>query len=321
MLRQLPSYDDPNLLVGPEHHSDAGVYRVGENLAIVQTVDFFPPLTDDPYDFGQIAAANSLSDVYAMGGRPVSALNIVGFPDDKLPLDILNEILRGGAEKAHEAGAAVLGGHTVRDVEIKYGLSVTGLIDPKQLITNAKARPGDVLVLSKPIGTGAMTSAFKSEKIDKDVWENCCTMMRRLNRDAAEAMVKAGASAATDITGFGLLGHASELAEASGVTVEIEAAAVPLLDGAMELSKADFITRAASTNQSYLDSRLERADGIDPTLYNLLLDAQTSGGLLIALAESKLDVFSGAMSDAGVGGTWSRVGRITEKGDAAVRLI
>lgn len=308
------------MLVGPEHHSDAGVYRVGENLALVQTLDFFAPLCDDPYMFGQIAAANSLSDVYAMGGAPRTVLNIVAFPDDKLSLDILNDILRGGAEKTQEADASVIGGHTIRDTEIKYGLSVTGLVDPASMVTNAKAQPGDVLILTKPIGTGAMTAAFQKNAIDQAIWENCCRTMAQLNRAAAEAMVTARAQAATDITGFGLLGHASEVALASGVTLEIETGSVPLLEGALELSQKGFTTRAASTNLAYVEKSLETPNAPPQPLFNLLIDAQTSGGLLIALPESALDTFAKAYTDAG-GQAWSSIGRVTEKSDALIRIV
>ena len=307
--------------MGYAHHSDAGAYRIAEGLAVVQTVDFFAPLTDDPYAYGQIAAANSLSDLYAMGARPVTALNVVAFPDDKLPLSVLGEILRGGAAKVAEAGAVVLGGHTVRDTEIKYGLAATGLVNPDELITNANAQVGDVLVLTKPIGTGAMTAAYKKNKIDESIWQKCCEHMMRLNAAAAKAMVAAGAHSATDITGFGLLCHASEVAEASGVTLEIESQAVPLLEGAMELSRAGFITRAASTNLAHLEPRLEIRNTPDQALYNLLIDAQTSGGLLIALAESSLDAFDKSFKDADPDATWVSVGRVTEQSDAFIRLV
>jgi selenide, water dikinase len=308
VLRHLTPQNDPNLLVGPEHHSDAGVYRLGENLAIVQTVDFFPPLTNDPVLYGQIAAANSLSDVYAMGGRPVSALNLVCFPDDQLPLDLLHDILRGGSSKAHEAGAVILGGHSVRDTEIKYGLAVTGVVDPARLITNEGARPGDVLVLTKPVGTGAMTAAYQKNRVAADLWQACCDTMARLNRAASEAMVAAGAHAATDITGYGLLGHAGELAEASGVQLEIESRSVPLLEGALELYRAGYVTRACATNRAWLADRLESAADIPESLLKLLIDAQTSGGLLIALPETALPAFESEMITAGQGDAWRRIG-------------
>jgi len=321
VLRALPAMHDPNLLVGPDRHGDAGAYRLREDLVLLQTVDFFPPLVDDPYLYGQIAAANSLSDIYAMGGRPLTALNIVGFPDDELPLAVLNEILRGGADKTTEAGAVIVGGHSVRDAEIKYGLAVTGVVDSHRLITNADARPGDALVLTKPIGTGAMTAAYQKDRIEAQVWDACCAMMRRLNRAASEAMVEVGAHAATDITGFGLLGHAAEMAEASGVTLEIDPAAVPLLDGALDLSRRNFITRAASTNQDYLAGRLETAPNLEPALLRLLLDAQTSGGLLIALPEAALPAFAQALERLGEGSEVSRrIGRVLPPGGPLIRL-
>jgi selenide,water dikinase len=319
-LRQLPKSTDPNLLVSSDSHSDSGAYRLRDDLAILQTVDFFAPLTNDPYVFGQIAAANSLSDVYAMGGAPTSALNIVAFPDDQLPLSILNEILRGGVEKAHEAGASVLGGHTIRDKEIKYGMAVTGVAHPEHLVINSGAKPGDVLMLTKPIGTGAMTAAYQKNKISDAIWNNCCDTMARLNRAAAEAMVKAGAHAATDITGFGLLGHASEMAEASSVTLEIEATAVPLLEGAMALSKAGFITRAAATNGTYVAERLTVQKEPEKALYNLIIDAQTSGGLLIALPEASLGAFKKAYTEAAPDETWTTIGRVRERGETAIVL-
>ncbi len=313
----MPSISDPNLLVGPEHHSDAGAYRLGENLAIVQTLDFFPPLTNDAFLYGQIAAANSLSDVYAMGARPVTVLNIVCFPDDQLPSELLYEILRGGGEKAHEAGAVILGGHSVRDAEVKYGLSATGIVDPAKLITNEKARPGDVLILTKKIGTGAMTAAYQKDKIDPEIWAEACAMMAQLNRLGSEAMVAAGAHAATDITGYGLLGHACELAEASGVRLTIDAENVPQLRGALDLYNAGFITRAYVTNRDYLEDRVEVANSLDPSLLKLLFDAQTSGGLLISMSESSVDKFAQEMAASGQGDNWKTIGRVEDKSGEA----
>ena len=212
VLRRLPASEHPDLLVGSEHLDDAGVFRIDDRIALVQTLDFFPPLVDDPYTFGRIAAANALSDVYAMGGEPLTAMNIVGFPDKDLPGEILGEILRGGQERVVAAGAVIVGGHSVRDAEIKYGLSVTGRIDPSKIFTNGSAKPGDVLVLTKPIGSGTLTSAAKSEKIGEADLAEAIEVMIHLNRSGRDAMVEAGAHAATDITGFGLVGHAFEMA-------------------------------------------------------------------------------------------------------------
>ncbi len=290
-------------------------------IALVQTVDFFPPLCDDPYIFGQIAAANSLSDVYAMGGNPLTALNVVAFPDDKLPMEMLKEILRGGLDKAAEAGAAVVGGHTVRDDEVIYGMAVTGLVDPDALITNAGAQPGDALVLTKPIGTGAMTAAFQKNKISDAVWTNACERMMRLNAPASAAMLAAGAHAATDITGFGLLGHASEVAAASGLTLEIVAGDVPLLEGAMDLAEAGFVTRAVATNETWLEPLLDVSNAPAEALVSLLIDAQTSGGLLIALPEASVDGFGETLSNSEGETSWAAIGRVTEKGGAQIRLV
>jgi selenide,water dikinase len=279
---------DPNLLVGADHFDDAGVYRLDDSTALVMTLDFFPPLVDDPYTFGQIAAANSLSDIYAMGGRPISALNIVGFPDKELPVEILGEILRGGGERVLAAGAVVAGGHSVRDVEVKYGLSVTGVIHPDRILTNGGAKLGDELVLTKPIGSGVLTSAAKSGKIAEADLAEAIDVMTDLNAGACEAMLEIGVHAVTDITGFGLIGHAHEMAEASGATFELQAASVPLLETTLKLAGDGILTRANKSNLECLGDRFE-AKGVDSTLVKVLADAQTSGGLLIAVAADRAD--------------------------------
>ncbi len=286
MLRQLPISTDPNLLVGTDHFDDAGVYRLDETTALVTTVDFFPPLVDDPYTFGRIAAANSLSDIYAMGGRPISALNIVGFPDDKLPIEILGEILRGGGERVTAAGAVVAGGHSVRDGEIKYGLAVTGVIHPDRILTNGGAKVGDRLLLTKPLGTGVLTSAAKAGKISQEGLAEAVDVMIDLNAGACQAALEVGVHSMTDVTGFGLIGHAHEMAEASGVTIEIEAGAVPLMERTYELAGKKMLTRAHKSNLEYVGRRLS-AEGVDQMLVNILADAQTSGGLLIAVADDR----------------------------------
>ena len=282
-MQGLPAFSDPNLLVGAEHFSDAGVYRLADGMAVVQSLDFFPPLVDDPFVYGQIAAANSLSDVYAMGARPVTAMNIVGFPDDKLDLDVLQEILRGGAERVQAAGAVVLGGHSVRDAEIKFGLAVTGIVDPDRMITNEAAEPGDVLVLTKALGTGFVTTALRAGKCPDDVLTTACASMTQLNNTAAEAAMSVGARAATDITGFGLAGHAAELAEASGVTVRLALSKLPHLPGSWALATQKHHTRANPTNRAHLQAstRFEVDDGT--VAVEFLFDPQTSGGLLIAV--------------------------------------
>lgn len=286
-MRGLPKFDDPNLLVGAEGFSDAAVYRLRDDLLIVQSLDFFPPLVDDPFQYGQIAAANSLSDIFTMGARPTTALNIVGFPDDKLDLEILGEILAGGAERVKLAGAVIAGGHTVRDEEIKYGLSVTGVVEPEKLMTNAGAQPGDVLVLTKALGTGFVTTANKANQCPESVLAAAVESMSQLNSAGSAAAHAVGARAATDITGFGLAGHANELAQSSGVTVVIEVGRLPLLPGAMELARAGNKTRASATNRSFAESSMRIADGVDPLRLEFAFDAQTSGGLLISVAEDR----------------------------------
>jgi selenide,water dikinase len=283
VVRGLPSFNDPNLIVGAEGFSDAGAYRVRDDLLIVQSLDFFPPLVDDPFLFGQIAAANSLSDVYAMGARPITALNIVGFPDDKLELDTLADILRGGADRVQQAGAVIAGGHSVRDHEIKYGLSVTGVVEKDRLITNREARAGDRLVLTKPLGTGFVTTAAKAGRCPREVLEAATASMSQLNRVASEAMQQVGGHAATDITGFGLAGHALELALASDVAVHIELNRLPLLPGAVELARRGNKTRASATNRSFVQPHLDCSQAADAELVELAFDAQTSGGLLISV--------------------------------------
>jgi selenide,water dikinase len=318
VLRGLPERPrDPNLLVGADTADDAGVYRVRADLALVQTVDFFPPLVDDAYTYGRIAAANALSDVYAMNGRPITALNVVGFPDDELPLSILDEILRGASERVAAAGVVTVGGHTVRDKEIKFGLAVTGLIDPADLVTNAGARPGDILFLTKPLGTGFVTTAAKREECPAELLAVAVERMVSLNaigRDAAEAA--GGASAMTDITGFGLAGHAAEVAEASNVTLEIELAALPRFPGVESLAVPRYYTRASKTNRENLDGRMTIAPETDALGLELVFDAQTSGGLLIAIAQDRaprlvLELTAlGALSAARVGRVVKRVGPI-----------
>ncbi len=287
VLRQLEPWQHPDLLVGTNTCDDAGVFRISDDFALVQTTDFFPPLVDDPFAFGRIAAANALSDVYAMGGEPLTALNLVGFPDQVLPLDILVEILRGGAAAVREAGAVIVGGHTVRDSEIKYGLAVTGRVHPARILTNARAKPGDKLVLTKPIGTGTLCNAGKAGKIDPSALAEAIRSMSALNKPGRDAAVAVGVNACTDITGFGLAGHAFEMAEASDATLVFEASAVPLLGGTLDLARQGVLTRAHKTTRAFLGPKL-RVDGdVEPALAAVLMDAQTSGGLLLSVPEQR----------------------------------
>ena len=283
MLRHLPAPTDPNLLVGTNTADDAGVYRLSAETALVQTVDFFTPVVDEPYWFGAIAAANALSDVYAMGGRPLTALNIVGFPVGTLPLDVLAEILRGGSDKVREAGVTLVGGHTVDDTEPKYGLSVTGLVHPDKIFTNAGGRDGDLLVLTKPLGTGITTTAIKQGKAPPGLKDSAIALMATLNRGAAEAMVESSAHAATDVTGFGLLGHLAEMAAGSALAATVSAGAVPLLPGVVELAEQGVVPGGTRRNLESLRDRLVFDTAVPEPLRLVLGDAQTSGGLLIAI--------------------------------------
>jgi selenide, water dikinase len=281
-LAPLPHDVDPRIVVGRETYDDAGVFVLADDLALVQTVDFFAAIVDDPYTFGQVAAANALSDVYAMGGEPLTALNIVGFPAGKLPLDALSEILRGGHDKVHEAGAVLVGGHTVIDEEVKYGLAVTGRADPRRLLTNAAARVGDALVLTKPIGSGVLSTAMKRGDLDATHYRALIASMCTLNAEASRAALAVGARCATDITGFGLLGHASHVARASGVTLRIDSGRVPLLPGAREAWHRGARSGGGERNADYLEPRVEWR-GTDELARGLLTDPQTSGGLLVAV--------------------------------------
>ncbi len=319
VLRELPKMTDPNLLVGADWSDDAGVYKLDDSTALVMTLDFFAPLVDDPYDFGRVAAANALSDIYAMGGKPLCVLNIVGFPDKELPVEILEEILRGGAERVLAAGAVVAGGHSVRDSEIKYGLSVTGVVHPDRIQTNGGARPGDMLVLTKPIGSGTLTSAAKAEKISQEDLAETIDVMTDLNAGACQAMLEVGVHAVTDITGFGLIGHAHELAQASGITIEIEASKVPLLENALRLAGDGIVTRAHRDNLEYVGGGFS-SKGVDETLVKLLADAQTSGGLLIAVPPDRADDLVRALA-ARRTRSIAPVGRVHPKSDRSVLLV
>jgi selenide,water dikinase len=319
VVRNLPAFENENLIVGTDSFSDAGVFRLRDDLFIVQSVDFFPPLVDDPFVFGQIAAANSISDVYAMGARPVTALNIVGFPDNELDADVLNAILRGGAERVQAAGAVVVGGHSVRDTEIKYGLSVTGVVEPEKLMTNSAAQPGDRLVLTKPLGTGFVTTAFKAGRCPPDVLAGAIESMVQLNVLGRDAALATGASATTDVTGFGLAGHAREMADASGVTLRIEIGALPLLPGAEKLLAGGNQTRASATNRSFAESSMKAEAGVDAQRAEFAFDAQTSGGLLISVPAEAAEALVDHARAAGATST-TVIGAVCERADAAIIL-
>lgn len=312
---------DPDLLVGTETGDDAGVYRVADRLALVQTLDFFPPLVDDPYEFGRIAAANALSDVYAMNGRPLTAMNIVGFPDDQLDLSVLAAILRGAGDVVTSAGAVTVGGHSLRDAEVKFGLSVTGLVDPADVLTNAGARPGDLLVLTKPLGTGFVTTAAKKEECPADVLAAAVASMTTLNalgRDALRA--SGGASAVTDVTGFGLAGHALELARGAGVAIALDTRSFPKIAGSEPLAVARYRTRGSKNNRAFVEPYLEVAPDADPLGLEYAFDAQTSGGLLIAVAHAHAGPLVDELARLGSPAA-AIVGRVLEpRGGAAIIL-
>jgi selenide,water dikinase len=276
------------------------VYRLNKYTTLVQTVDFFTPIVDDPYDFGQIAAANSVSDVYAMGGTPITALNVVCFPTKTLGTEILTQILRGGMDKLKEAGVVVVGGHTVEDPEPKYGMAVTGIIDPKKVVTTAGAKPGDQLILTKPLGIGTITTALKFGKATPKSVAEAVKVMARLNRIAAKVMTRIGVNAATDVTGFGLFGHSFEMADLSRVSLVIHASQVPILKSAIPLAKQDIFSGSAARTLDYIKSEFGYSPDIPEYLLKLFADAQTSGGLLISVPQNKMQKLLTALHQSGV---------------------
>ena len=303
---------DPNLIVGIETADDAGIYRLSDDLALVQTVDFFTPIVDDPFDYGRIAALNSINDVWAMGGTPVTALAVTCFPKKGVDFSILGEIMRGGLQVLTENGVALVGGHSVDNPQIMFGYAVTGTIDPRRVVTNRAARAGDALILTKPIGTGVVSTGIKFGKAGEEVTRASLRTMLLSGREAARLMVEAGAHAATDVTGFALLGHAWELARASAVTLEIEAARVPLIPGALELAAAGMLTSGDKSNRDYVGDDVRLGEGVGKELASLLFDPQTAGGLLISIdaarAEGLLARLRETYADA------ARIGRVVERG-------
>lgn len=301
ILKDLPKVNHPDLLVGLNTADDAGVFRIAPDMALIQTVDFFTPIVDDPYAYGQIAAANSLSDVYAMGGRPITALNICGFPSDDVPPEMIAEILKGAHDKVVESGAVLVGGHSVEDVEPKFGLSVTGLIHPDQVKANSGAKVGDRLVLTKPLGTGLMSDAYQNDELSEEDLLPAIEVMSQLNKVASEHMVRLDANGCTDVTGFGLMGHGLEMAVASGVGFVIRASDVPFFDAAYKVAE----TREGGglrRNRAAHGKRVHFAKGIAEPVQRLFFDPQTSGGLLIALAPERADDLIVALQEAGIDG-------------------
>jgi len=308
---RFPAALHPDLLVGLETGDDAAVYRLNDEQALIQTIDFFTPVVDDPYTYGAIAAVNAMSDVYAMGGEVLLALNVGAFPAD-LPAEMVSQVLMGAADMVAAAGGVIAGGHTITDKEPKFGQVVTGLVHPDRVITKAGAQPGDVLVLTKPIGSGVITTAARNDAVEPQHLEGAVRWMKRLNRRAAHAMQKAGAHAATDITGFGLLGHAAEMAELSGVTMRFRAGDIPLMDGALTYAEAGHVPGGSGRNWTYFDPVVTWEATLSEPIKRLLFDAQTSGGLLIAVPSAHLAILQEEMG-AGDAPCWV-VGEVTEDG-------
>jgi selenide,water dikinase len=322
LLGALPRVTDPAVLVGSSTVDDAAVYRLDDERALVLTTDFFTPIVDDPFDFGAIAAANALSDVYAMGGRPLTALNLVGFPDSDLPAAVLGEILRGGAAVAREAGIDIVGGHTIKTDEPIYGLAVTGMVHPDRIVTNAGGRPGDALVLTKPIGLGIVTTASKQDRDTLGAIGEAIVLMKTLNRAASEAMLAVGVHAATDVTGFGLLGHLRHLAAASGCGAEVRFSSVPLIAAARRYVDEGIVPGGTLASWRFLKDWVRYDEALSEKDQWLLCDAQTSGGLLIAVAPEKTGPLVAALAAAGTP-CRAVVGGLTEPGGRAgsIRVI
>lgn len=303
---------DDRLLVGLETSDDAAVYKVTEDIGLIQTLDFFTPVVDDPYTFGQIAATNSLSDVYAMGGEPTMAMNIVCFPNCLDP-EVLVEILKGGYDKVAEAGAVIIGGHTVEDDEPKYGLSVSGFIHPDKILTNSNAQPGDVLIITKPVGMGVMTAAIQGQIVSDEEYEETVKVMSTLNKYAKRAFDKVKINSLTDITGFGLLGHALEMAEGSGVSIKIDSKSVPLISGTLNYAKMGLIPAGAYDNRNYIGDKVKFIRKLDEDMVDILFDPQTSGGLLASVPRSELDKALEELE--GIPTEFAVVGEVLEKED------
>jgi len=311
-LSKLPKFKNDKLIVGLETSDDACVYKINDELAMIQTVDFFTPVVDDPYTFGQIAAANSLSDIYAMGGEPALALNIIGFPNCLSP-DVMAEILKGGASKVIEAGATIAGGHSVEDDEPKYGMCVTGFINPDKVLKNYGAKPGDVLILTKPVGTGIINTAYKAELCSKETENKAIHVMASLNKNAKRVIEHYPVSCCTDITGFGLAGHSAEMAEASEVTFIIDIKKVPVIGNVFDYAEMGLVPAGAYRNRKYFSDRV-CVDGVEERYVDLAFDPQTSGGLLLAVNEKYTEEILGKLSES-LDTEFAVVGNVTEKKD------
>jgi len=320
ILKDLPIPKDPKVLVGLDTSDDAGVYQLSEEVALVQTVDFFTPIVDDPFTFGQIAVANALSDVYAMGGKPLTALNLVAFPIKDLSPSVLKEILLGGLSKMEEAEVALVGGHTVEDPEIKYGLAVTGVVHPKRIFTNAGAKAGDQLVLTKPLGTGIIATALKGGMASKESVAKMVESMVALNRKASEKMQTFPSHACTDITGFSFIGHALEMAMASQVGMVIQSKSIPIFPEALEYAKLGLVTGGGHSNRQFFSCRVEADTNLSPLLMDILYDPQTSGGLLISLPSDQAQNLVETLQKEAQMDTWI-VGHVVEGPPGKIQII
>lgn len=317
ILKMLPREEDPNLLAGGKTSVDAGVYRLTDEAALVQTLDFFTPVVDNPYDFGRIAAANALSRIYAMGGKPLTAMNIVCFPIKTVEKAVLRDILRGGLEKIHEAGAVLVGGHSVEDPELKYGLSVTGLVHPGKVLTNAGARVGDAVILTKPLGTGVLSTAVRAGLVPEKARERAIETMAALNARAAAVMSSYPVHACTNVAGFGLLGHALEMAVAGGISITFFMERIPVLPEALDMIRAGTPPSRGHANRDNCRGKIRRIESIDPVFLDLLSDAQTSGGLLISLPESDAALLVSDLTSHGVPDA-ALIGRVEEESPGAI---
>ena len=319
VLAGLPKTEDPRVLVSADTCDDAGVFKVSDDLALVQSVDIFTPSVDDPYTFGQIAAANSVSDIYAMGGLPLTALSIIGFPIETMSHRIMNQILRGGVDKMEEAGVSIVGGHSIKDNEVKFGFAVTGTIHPEKIITNAKAQPGDILVLTKPLGTGVIGFASQIGKASAESLNTISQSMAELNKIPAEIMVDMGVKTATDVTGFGLLGHLSEMAAQSKVTVDIFVDRVPVFDGVFDYIQQGMISGAIERNKEFASQYVTTTSGVSEERETVLYDPQTSGGLLIAIHPDGVEELVSRLKKKGIEHT-SVIGKVVSKSDGQIIL-
>lgn len=315
----LPGETDPNLIAGRELSEDAGVYRISDDLALIQTVDFFTPIVNDPYDFGRIAAANALSDVYAMGGRPITAMNIACFPITKMDKDVLRAILAGGIEKVHEARAALAGGHSIDDVELKYGLSVTGVAHPSRIWLNSGARPGDKLILTKPVGTGILATAIKAGLASEEAMKRGTSLMAELNKKASEVLMRHTVNGCTDITGFGLLGHGLEMAVASQVTLRLDVRSIPVLPETVEYLSLGMMPGGSYANRNFCAGKVKGSENVDPVMLDILADAQTSGGLFVSLPPDSAKNALEELRDAGVTDA-AIIGEVAGPGDGVIEL-